>query len=119
MPLETGSWTINANGAVGQLVIASVDPLGHLAGSLNPGTGLPAGPIVGFWNEAGQEVRFTFGGGFSIQIFTGFLFKDQLRMPGIGGSIVFTLVGYFEALQGAGGTPQRSLFGWYGQIGVA
>jgi hypothetical protein len=49
MPLETGTWTINVNGQVGQLNINNVSPSGALNGTLEiPGffSGFSApGPI--------------------------------------------------------------------------
>lgn len=121
MPLETGTWTINANGTLGQLVIAGVDPAGNVTGNIDI-PGVMTFPIMGFWSEASQRIVFSLlslsvSGPLNVA-YTGFLFRDQLRMPGITGSIVFTLVGCFEAFQGSGGTPQKFLFGWYAQIGV-
>ncbi len=37
MPLETGTWTINFNGLVGQLEINSVDTQGNTSGTLTLG----------------------------------------------------------------------------------
>ena len=119
MTLETGTWTINTNGQVGQLLISSVNPQGNMIGTITLG----AGPvdIQGFWDETSQKISFCI-----IQpiignlIFTGFLFPDQFRLTGITGGVVFTLTGYVESFTTAffNPTARRRTFGWYAQIGV-
>jgi hypothetical protein len=112
MPLATGTWTLNSNGSLGELVIQSVDTTGNLTGSLVIGSG-KATTVSGFWDEISQKIAFEAGlGGY-----TGCLFQDQFRMPGLTGSVVFTLAGSF-VVAGVGNTPAQLAFGWYAQIGV-
>jgi hypothetical protein len=123
MPLPTGAWMMNSNGNAGTLIIDAVDLHGNLTdlngnstGALRLLGGLPSpGEIRGFWDEASQKLTFLTIGGPG-DAYTGFLFQDQFRMPGITGSVVFTLAGYFESFQK--GTADRPVFGWYAQIGV-
>jgi len=90
MPLQIGTWTMNANGELGQLVITSVDAVGNLNGSLNWVGGAPI-PIQGFWNELSQEISF----GLAVALivppsptpvpafwaaYTGYLFKHPSRL---------------------------------------
>jgi hypothetical protein len=117
MPLPTGVWKLNVNGNLGTLSINAVDPHGNLTSPSNiffPGGGVP---VQGFWDEGSQRLTFTaveaearFG-----DAYTGFLFQDTFRMPGITGSVVFTLSGYVESF--TKGTTDRAVFGWYAQIG--
>ena len=118
MPLEVGTWTINENGTVSQLAITNVDTAGNVSGIL------AGAQIAGFWNELSQKLTFHWtqtppGGGIAPQkLYTGFLFKDSFRVPGIRGGTVFTLAGYVAI---AGIQPQtldRLIFGWYAQIGL-
>lgn len=119
MPLETGTWTINQNGTVTQLNITSVDAAGNVKGTLL------AVPFIGLWNEVLQKLTFiwTVGSGPAApevdRVYTGFLFTDQFRMPGLKGGTVFTLAGYFAAFQTGSTSADRPIFGWYAQIGVA
>jgi hypothetical protein len=114
MPLEIGSWTLNENGAVSQIAITNVDAAGNVSGKL-------AGqPLNGFWNELSQKLTFfwtdTPGAITGLQKFyTGFLFKDSFRMPGIQGGTVFTLAGY---VVGGQVSVDRQILGWYAQIGA-
>jgi hypothetical protein len=117
MPLETGTWTINENGTVDHLTITGVDVAGNVSGTLF------AAPISGFWNEVLQKLTFIWPSpeilGQPEKLYTGFLFTDQFRMPGIKGGTVFTLAGYFTAFATGTDSVDRSTFGWYAQIGAA
>ncbi|MFY9883986.1 MAG: hypothetical protein WAL67_02610 [Candidatus Cybelea sp.] len=119
MPLQTGTWKINAGGTVGQLVITSVDGLGNVTGSLTSGfAGIKSVSIAGIWDEVAQRLMLVVNTLLSgAQTYTGFLFKDSLRMPGVTGSVVFTLVGSFQVFSLPATTDQFE-FGWYAQIGV-
>jgi|SRR5262249_7071207 len=118
MPLETGTWMLNENGVVGPFQITSVDVTGNVSGTLQ------GKPIVGLWNEMLQKLSFfwafndpgTLG---PEKLYTGFLFTDSFRMPGIKGGTVFTLAGYFTAFNIPPGSIDRPTFGWYAQIGAA
>lgn len=122
MPLKTGTWKINSNGTVGELYISAVEGGGNVTGRV-----LIDAPrlddIEGFWNELTQELIFQRimkpGDPTALQIYRGFLFEDPLRVSGVGGSIAYTLSGYFDAFTGAGGFPQRYQYGWYAQIGLS
>jgi hypothetical protein len=131
MPLETGTWILNASGIQLQLEIVSVDVRGNVVGILSsPGEPLR---VFGFWDEGAQKLVFQVFGvppsgvissGGAIYVFTGFLFTDQFRLTGVTGSVVFTLSGYFEVLPAPDqigvirATSEKCLFGWYAQIGV-
>jgi hypothetical protein len=116
MPLETGIWTINANGRVGQLNINRVDPSGNLGGSLaiyerEMNTII----IQGYWDETSQKIRFdlTFSG--VPEVYSGFMFQDQFRITVVIASVVFTLARFFEMFQGSPGSTavsaRRDTFG--------
>ena len=123
MPLPTGGWTINSNGNQGTLLIGAVDPHGKLvdsSGNFSSALRIPGGPpgpgeIRGFWDEGSQKLTFMTIDG-PPDAYTGFLFQDSFRMPGITGGVGYTLTGYFESFRK--GTADRPLFGWYAQIGV-
>ena len=112
MPLQTGSWKINANGVLGTLAINSVDTQGNVQGALAL-AGLAIGPIAGFWDELSAKLTFIAQAG-GVNTYTGYLSADQFRMPGISGGTVWTLTGYYESL---GGSADRFAFGWYAQLG--
>lgn len=130
MPLEIGTWTLDASGIVGQLNIQSVDSNGTVNGGLST-AGLAPFSILGFWDEQAQKIVFqvfppvpgpnVVG---AIQVYTGFMFTDPLRLSQTAGDAVFTLAGTFQVLPTAGqasfvtGTAGKSEFGWYAQIGV-
>jgi hypothetical protein len=115
MPLQSGVWAINSNGTLGQLTITNVDPAGNMSGTLQ--VGALTGSIVGFWDEISARLTFVRGANIA---YSGFLLQqDRFRMPGIQGSVVSTLTGYFVAFPTAGGTADRPVFGWYAQIGQA
>jgi hypothetical protein len=120
MPLQTGTWKINAGGTVGQLAITGVDGQGNVTGTLTSGfAGIKSASIAGIWDEAAQRLMLVVNTLLSgAQTYTGFLFKDSLRMPGITGSVVFTLVGSFQVFSPPATTDQFE-FGWYAQIGVS
>lgn len=117
MPLQTGTWTINLNGTVQQLGITNVDAQGTLNGFIG------GGPFVGFWDEASQKITFSARSGItggSLQVFTGFLFEDQIRITNVTGGTVFTLAGFVERFEDppiSTLTGKRNVFGWYAQIG--
>jgi len=120
MPLETGTWTINTNGSVGQLTINAVDTSGNLS-AIFLLSGTPTQSIQGFWDETSQKITFYVLGIGAVQVYTGFLFQDQFRITGVTGSVVFMLAGYFQLFGKYGdlvGIARRNLFGWYAQIGL-
>lgn len=101
-PLPTGNWSLNANGSLGTLVIASVDATGNVSGSAF------GNPIEGFYDSDANELFFlrilSTTNPSANQIYTGYLFQN---------AALFTLAGYFEAFAGSGGTTQRHRFGWF------
>jgi hypothetical protein len=121
MPLQTGTWKINAGGTLGELVIAGVDGQGNVTGTLTSGfAGIKSASIGGTWDEAAQRLILVVNTLLTgAQTYTGFLFKDSLRMPGITGSVVFTLVGSFQVFSSPPGTADQFEFGWYAQVGVS
>jgi len=113
MPLTTGTWSININGTLAQINIESVDSAGNLTGTLKFSTETTG--VSGFWDELSQKVTFFLAD--QSQAYTGFLFQDRFRMPGLTGSVVFTLAGTYQDF--ANGSTDRLAFGWYAQIGAA
>jgi hypothetical protein len=114
--LPTGAWTLSANGFVGELNIVWIDGAGNLGGTAF------GEPILGFYDQASRKITFMrlinpFDPS-SFQIFTGFFFRDPLRLSGVDGWTVFSLTGYFEAFGGGGGYAQRSVYGFHAQIGI-
>lgn len=104
--LSPMSLSINANGSIGTLSIASVDAAGNVTGNVF-GNG-----IQGFWD--GHQRKLTFirfedmTDASHLQIYTGY-FTPGL-MPSFAGS--------FEAFSGA--SAQRNVFGWYATgLGIA
>jgi hypothetical protein len=107
VPLQTGIWSVNANGFEGELNIVDVDAQGHVTGRI-------FGDVFqGFWTETSQRITFTRNpssrNAEDIQVYTAFLFRTS-RIP------KFTLAGYFEAFEGTGGTSQRNVFGWVAEV---
>jgi hypothetical protein len=111
MPLQTGTWSLNSNGSLGQLTISAVDTSGVVTGSLAI-SGDPPVTISGFWDE--NSARLSFSAGASA--YTGFVSQDQFRMPGITGAVVFMLTGFVQKSVGA--SADKNIFGWYAEIGV-
>jgi len=111
MALPIGTWSIDANGHEGQLEITGVDFNGKLSGNAFGDS------IEGFWNDTAQKITFLRmpvpDQPNTTQIYTGYLFKNRPSLY-----TKYTLTGYFEAFQGGGGSPPRSLFGWLAQIDV-
>jgi hypothetical protein len=65
MPLPVGTWTINADGNQGSLVIGTLgapDSSGNVffqgSATLTTPSGSATEQITGFWDEAGQEISF-------------------------------------------------------------
>src|SRR5438105_146312 len=101
---QTGEWTIDANGFLGQLNIVSIDGAGNLSGTVY------GDPIVGFWDDDAKKITFIRVinplDPLSFQIYTGFFFVDPLFWAGNQGDISYTLAGYFEAFSGTGATAK-------------
>lgn len=105
-----GTWSINANGSVGTLVIND-DGAGGLGGTVF------GQPIVGFFDSASGTLYFlrvmssdlaTF------QVYTGTVFpKVVIPLPNNFENIVFTLAGNFENYPTSGAISQ---FGWFAQV---
>ena len=125
MPLQSGGWEIIMNGKQGTLTIDSVDTPGSVTGTLRDGFG-DSYPIIGRWDEAAKRLAFHtvstgIGAPSPLNInlaFTGYLFRDTMRMPGLVGDIIYTLAGRYLAFSDAGTTDQHE-FGWYAQISLA
>jgi len=97
------TWTVNANGATGNLVIASKDAQGNVSGTLFNST------IQGFWDSHQKKITFIRFGSFSdatqLQVYSGY-FSSAAGNDGV-------LTGFFEAFAGTGAAAERSTFGWY------
>ncbi|MBV8364445.1 MAG: hypothetical protein JO033_01095 [Acidobacteriaceae bacterium] len=121
MPLPIGDWRINSSGVLGTLSIAKADTAGNVFGTLSSsGFKTPSVAVLGFWDELTAKLTFMASGAVSAnntRTYTGFLFPDKHRMPGIEGGSVSTLVGFYEDFTSA--TTDRIAFGWYAQIGQA
>ena len=105
------SWTINANGFLGQLVITAVDSqTGNLTGTVF-GT-----PISGFWDGVSEKITFirmiNAANPATAQVFTGYMFNNATSQGQI-----YTLAGSFVGFRGTGGSAERELFGWYAESG--
>ena len=104
MALETGIWTVSANGSNGDLSITSVGLNGALSGTFF------SQKIIGFWDDAAQKITFLreinlANDPASIQLYTGYRFTDGVtKKP--------TITGSFVAYEGAA-KAQRTDFGWY------
>jgi hypothetical protein len=100
-------WNINVNGTTGTLRITSVTSNNIVQGSMDLNT-QPPNRIEGAYDNVSQKLTFfriiNHSNPTTNQIFTGFLM----------GSSNNAIAGYFEALPNAGGSVQRSIFGWYG-----
>lgn len=104
-----GTWELNANGYNGTLEIPNIDAAGRLVGATVFGNN-----IIGFWDEEAKKITFLrstkVGDHSADQIFTGYYFTSGPEGPY---KSVNYLTGSFEAFEGAGGTANRVLFGWF------
>ncbi len=118
MSLRTGAWRFDGNGFRGTLNINSVDGQGNVTGTMLVDAPR-VDPIRGFWDEASKKITFmriiNAQDPLSIQIFTGFGFDNSRDLPT---DPTFFLTGFFEAFQDAGGSAQRSVFGWFATLHV-
>jgi hypothetical protein len=107
----TGTWSVNANGFIGTMVVTSVNGAGDVVGTFL------GNPMKGFWSETAQRLMIyrAIGGTTAstpperIQIFTAYKFPTSASFPN--GSQ--RLAGSFEAFRGTGATPIRNVFGWF------
>jgi hypothetical protein len=106
-PIDVESiWNIDVNSTTGTLRINSVTSNNIVKGIMQLGT-QPPNQIEGVYDNVSQKltfIRINSSNPTTNQIFTGFLM----------GSSNNKIAGYFEALPNAGGSVQRSIFGWYG-----
>jgi hypothetical protein len=106
MAIPNGLWKINANGFSGTLLIGGADTQGNLSES-----SVFDNAISGFWDETSQKLTFirvlSSDNPLTSQIYTGYL------IPPPSGQHTRALAGSFEAFRDAGGTAQRTLFGWF------
>jgi hypothetical protein len=115
MALPLGDWSINGNGYTGVLHIASENN-GAVTGTLTMANEPPdqLNNNIAFWNDTSKELRFIRARNpadpSTFEIYTGFLFPENHAQPNNGRS---ELAGYFEAFTDSGGSPSRSLFGWF------
>jgi hypothetical protein len=114
MPLQTGSWIANLGGVTSPFQIQSVDAQGNVTFAIAQSAGF------GFWDEDSQRLYLITSpqGNPPWQTFVAYLFQDSVNLTGVTGSIIFTLVGFFEDFGGSNVTAKRSTFGWYAQIGI-
>jgi len=101
---------MGSNGSIVRLTINSVDASGYLVGEITEGP--VRRPISGLFDRDAQKVTFIRYGSAadpsSEQIYTGYLIvRLASTLPDKA-----WLVGSFEAFRNAGGTAQRSVFGW-------
>ena len=128
MPLPIGTWRINVNGLLGDLVIETIDPkLAVVDGSLIGTSGLGTSFFRGTWNETSQCLTFVLvrpnaegHPTFVPQFFRGLLFSTPMEPPA-GHDILWTLVGsLWDTVQrgdlGIRGTARRNEFGWFAQL---
>ena len=108
-------WKINANGYEGNLKLTSIDLQGKLHGTVY------GNPIFGFWDEVSKKITFMRlcepNDPSTFQIYTGYLFTNPIK-PDAGGTLTYTLTGFFEAFSGTGGVAQRVLYGWFARVTI-
>ena len=109
-----GTWDLNGNGHKGTLEVPSIDSAGRLVGAMAYGNN-----IIGFWDDDAKKITFlrpTKPADHSAdQVFTGYYFTSGPEGQFIG---MEYLAGSFEAFQGAGGTANRILYGWFAKRGL-
>jgi hypothetical protein len=108
-------------GDLGTLRIYSVDHQGKVSGFLMVHKEMAAYPVKGYWNERTRKLTFHTCGPIpasAVMGFSGYLFKDKFRIPGVMGSVTHTIAGSYVAFADVGGSAQQHEFGWYGQIGL-
>jgi hypothetical protein len=102
----TGGYNINVNGTVGNLIIHVVPRNNDISGTMRI-NGQPTNNIIGVYDNVSLKLTFVrimnYSNPVANQEYTGYLMGN--------GSII---AGSFEALPQAGGTANRSIFGWYG-----
>jgi hypothetical protein len=102
-------WDVDANGAVGKLVVTAIDAAGNLTGTIF------GDPIQGFYFPPTESVCFTRQqqaelAPDGLQVYTGYAFTGFL--PAAGAPKTVAAAGTFEAFRAAGGTASRHIFGW-------
>jgi hypothetical protein len=103
--LPAGCWNINQNGTVGNLCIG-MNAAGNVFGNLD------GVAINGFWDEQDRKLTFmrqNTASDLSTQVFTGYYYQTHTA-PYTPNHV---LAGFFEAFSQSGGSPERSVFGWY------
>jgi hypothetical protein len=114
------TWWIISNGVLGLLNVSSIDAQGNMDGTWEePPTGnRRTDQVKGLWNASTRKLTFIriiqLGNPLGMQIYTGYL-MDSGAVWGPTGEQHLTglmMTGVFEAFSGAGGTAQRSVFGW-------
>jgi hypothetical protein len=99
-------WNVNVNGTLGTLTIFSITNDGIVNGKMTL-TGTGTHPIRGVYDKDDSKLTFmriiNLTHPTANQIFTGYLLGTHTN-----------IAGFFEALPDAGGTANRTVFGWYG-----
>ncbi|TFZ14878.1 hypothetical protein [Bacillus cereus] len=104
-----GSWTINANSFIGDLIL-NIDSAGNVTGNVynNPIQG-------GFFDFESQKIIFQRVLNPTIkdqnQIYEGYLFRPICQSE----NCMEFMAGTFIAFQGTAGTAKRNQFGWFAQ----
>jgi hypothetical protein len=102
----TGFYKINVNGTAGNLTIRVVSGNNDIVGTMSLYS-QPPNQVIGVYDNVSSKLTFmrlmSPSNPVANQVFTGYLMGT--------GSIIG---GSFEALPQAGGTANRSIFGWYG-----
>jgi len=128
MALRLGTWSVNVNGAQGELILQSIGAQGAVSGQI-------FGLILrGIWNEGAQTITFL-AQRYGTPVpdgcpqhpltniphtYKGYLFSTP-PMPEPGQDILWTLTGFVvdalgEPENGVSGTARRNEFGWFAQI---
>jgi hypothetical protein len=109
-----GPYTIKANGNTGTLNIYSVDSTGKVTGTITF-TNTPAQNIVGFYNNATEELTFmrvsSTTDPASNQVFTGYRFCVPKDCSGSSNTIYFAGI-FFTESTSSGASAARHVFGW-------
>jgi|GEM_PF-4040833 len=96
-----GTWNVDATGHAATLIVYSVDATGRLNATYNNQK------VYGFWNEDMKEISFLEivnpKNKDAVQIYTGYYWRTKNTE---------NMAGWFKSFSAAGGTAQRSLYGW-------
>jgi hypothetical protein len=118
IPVES-IWNVDVNGTKGNLTILHITNTNIFQGLMHLSNSPNRDPVLGAYDNVSEKLTFfrimDFQHPIANQVFTGFLMGNLAKTE---------IAGYFEALpdtiglpsgsHGAGGSVDRTIFGWYG-----